>query len=136
MDACVLVPALRTPNGASNFLMKAALSGLVTPLVSVPLVLEYEAVLTRPELLPATGFSQADAITIVKAFCKQGQGVHLTTRIRPQLTDPADEFVLETAVHGQADAIVTFNLKHFNPAAGKFGIEVITPRDALDRVVK
>jgi hypothetical protein len=44
--------------------------------------------------------------------------------------------VLETAVHGHADAIVTFNLKHFNPAAGKFGIEVITPRDALDRVVK
>ena len=116
--------------------MKAALGGLVTPLVSVPLILEYEAVLTRPELLSVTGFSQADAITIVKAFCKQGQGIHLTTRIRPQLADPADEFVLETAVHGRADAIVTFNLKHFNPAAGKFGVQVITPRDALERVVR
>jgi predicted nucleic acid-binding protein len=77
-----------------------------------------------------------DAVTIVKAFCKHGQGVHLTTRIRPQLSDPADEFVLETAVHGQADAIVTFNLKHFNPAADRLGIEVITPRIALERIVK
>jgi predicted nucleic acid-binding protein len=136
MDTCVLMSALRTPNGASNFLMRAALGGLVTPLVSVPLVLEYEAVLTRPESLSATGLSPDDAITIVKAFCGRGRGVHLTTRIRPQLTDPADEFVLETAVHGQADAIVTFNLKHFNPAAGKFGIEVITPRAALERVAQ
>jgi len=136
MDTCVLVSALRTPNGASNFLMKAALGGLVRALVSVPLVLEYEAVLTRPELLSATGFSQDDAVTIVKAFCKHGQGVHLTTRIRPQLSDPADEFVLETAVHGQANAIVSFNLKHFNPAANRFGIEVITPRAALERIVK
>jgi predicted nucleic acid-binding protein len=136
MDTCVLVSALRTPNGASNFLMKAALGGLATALVSVPLVLEYEAVLTRPELLSATGFSQQDAVTIVKAFCKLGQGVHLPTRIRPQLSDPADEFVLETAVHGHAEAIVTFNLTHFNPAAGRFGIEVIAPRVALERIVK
>lgn len=136
MDTCVLVSALRTPNGASNFLMKAALGGLLTPLISVPLVLEYEAVLTRPELLSATGFSQADAVTIVKAFCTRGQGVHLTTRIRSQLRDPADEFVLETAVHGRADAIVTFNLKHFSPATDRFGINVITPRGALERLVK
>jgi hypothetical protein len=39
-------------------------------------------------------------------------------------------------MHGQADAIVTFNLKHFNPAARKFGIEVIMPQDGLERVVK
>lgn len=116
--------------------MRAALQGMVVPLVSVPLVLEYEAVLTRPELLSATGFSQADAMTIVKAFCKQGEGVHLTTRIRPQLNDPADEFVLETAVHGNADAIVTFNLKHFNAAAKRFGLEVLTPRQVLERLVR
>lgn len=132
----MLVSALRTPKGASNFLIRAALGQVVTALVSVPLVLEYEAVLTRPELLSATGFSQTDALTIVKAFCKQGQAVHLTTRIRPQLSDPADEFVLETAVHGQADAIVTSNLKHFTAAAARFGLEVITPRQALERVGK
>lgn len=132
----MLVSALKTPVGASNFLMRAALRDIVTPLVSVPLVLEYEAVLTRPELLSTTGFSQADAITIVKAFCKQGEGVHLTTRIRPQLSDPADEFVLETAVHGHADAIVTFNLRHFNAAVERFGLKVLTPRQVLERIVK
>lgn len=116
--------------------MQAALGQIVTALVSVPLVLEYEAVLTRPELLSATGFSRTDALTIVKAFCRQGVGVHLTTRIRPQLSDPADEFVLETAVYGRADAIVTFNLNHFNVAARRFDIEVFTPREALERGVK
>jgi predicted nucleic acid-binding protein len=32
---------------------------------------------------------------------------------RPQLRDPGDEMVLETAVNGQADTLVTFNVRDF-----------------------
>jgi len=45
---------------------------------------------------------------------------------RPQLVDVADEMVLETAINGRADCIVTFNAGHFVPAS-KFGVDVIPP---------
>lgn len=51
-------------------------------------------------------------------------------RWRPQLTDPADEMVLEAAINGRAETIVTFNTRHFS-AAGRFGISVMLPAAAL-----
>jgi predicted nucleic acid-binding protein len=104
------------------------------PLVSVPLVLENEAVLTRPEHLQASGFTELEAVKIVKAFCKMGEPVHLSHRLRPQLPDPNDAFVLETAFYGKALAIVTFNYKDFKIAAMKFGIQAIPPKEAWEKV--
>jgi predicted nucleic acid-binding protein len=46
---------------------------------------------------------------------------------RPQLTDPADELVLEAAVNGRTSVIVTHNVRDFLPVARDFEIEVITP---------
>jgi predicted nucleic acid-binding protein len=43
------------------------------------------------------------------------------------LKDPADEMVLDTAVNGQADCLVTFNLRHLGQAAREFGIRVDVP---------
>ena len=53
---------------------------------------------------------------------------------RPQLRDPWDEMVLEAAVNGRAAAIATFNARHFLPAATRFGVAVLLPREALRRV--
>ncbi len=53
---------------------------------------------------------------------------------RPQLRDPNDEMVLETAVNGRADAIVTFNVRDFATAPGQFGIEVLKPAEVLRRL--
>jgi predicted nucleic acid-binding protein len=50
------------------------------------------------------------------------------------LQDPADEMVLETAVNGQADGIVTFNQRDFTRATRQFGIGVWSPRDAAERL--
>ena len=53
--------------------------------------------------------------------------VSFDRRLRPQLRDPNDEFVLETAVNGLADAIVTHNTKDFLPEVARFAIPVLTP---------
>ena len=53
---------------------------------------------------------------------------------RPQLRDPADELVLEAAVNGQAAAIVTFNRRDFGGAPASFGIQVLTPAEAIRRI--
>jgi len=44
----------------------------------------------------------------------------------PYHRDPADEMVLETALNGRADALVTLNIGDF-AAAGRFGLKVLTP---------
>jgi hypothetical protein len=38
--------------------------------------------------------------------------------------------VLETAVNGRADRLVTFNLRHLRPAARAFGVPAVTPPEA------
>ena len=53
---------------------------------------------------------------------------------RPQLRDPNDEMVLDAAVNGRADAIVTFNLRDYGTAPAQFGVKVLLPREAIARI--
>jgi hypothetical protein len=39
--------------------------------------------------------------------------------------NPADEMVLETAINGQAKALVTFNQRDFGKAPAAFGFELL-----------
>jgi hypothetical protein len=42
--------------------------------------------------------------------------------------------VLGTAVNGRADRLVTFHLRHLEPAARAFGIAAVTPPQAWKEV--
>lgn len=53
---------------------------------------------------------------------------------RPQLRDPGDEMVLEAAVNGRADAVVTFNRRDFGRSPSRFGVELLLPRQAMERI--
>lgn len=53
---------------------------------------------------------------------------------RPLLRDADDDMVLETALSGHADLLVTYNLRDFEPTASDLGISVVTPRDALRQI--
>lgn len=50
------------------------------------------------------------------------------------LPDPGDDLVLETAVNGQAAVVITFNRRHFEPVAARFGIEIVSPAEAVRRL--
>jgi len=100
-------------------------------LLSVPLMLEYEAVLKRPEHLGTAGATRDDIDAILAALAAVCVPVTPSFSWRPELTDPADEMVLEAAVNGLADLIVTFDVAHFRQAARRFGIRVIRPPEAL-----
>ena len=101
-------------------------------MISVPLVLEYEAVGKREAERLNIPENTVDAI--VRAFCFAGRETDIHFHFRPFLTDPGDEFILELAVAGRADAIVTHNLKHFT-GVERFGIRVMTPREFL-RIIR
>ena len=55
---------------------------------------------------------------------------------RPQLRDPKDEMVLETALNARADALVTFNRADFEPACAKLGVELLSPSQFLEKLGK
>jgi len=57
--------------------------------------------------------------------------VRLAYLSRPQLRDPDDGMVLEAAINGQADRLVTFNQRDCALAGGRFGLVICAPRTAL-----
>ena len=134
LDTDVLVAALRSDRGASRQLLIGALDGRIEVLVSVPLVVEYEAVLTRPEHLHASGLTVEEVNEVLDAFVKVSVPVLLRFLWRPRLKDPADEMVLETAVNGAADRLVTFNVRHLAAATREFGIRVLRPPEVWKEV--
>jgi putative PIN family toxin of toxin-antitoxin system len=131
LDTSVIVAAMRSRRGASNRLLELIARERMQPLVSTALFLEYEDVLQRPENRLATGMSEADVEGFLAAFASAAEGVDVNFRWRPQLKDPKDELVLEVAVNGRADALVTHNLRDFEMAARLFKLRVMLPRELL-----
>jgi putative PIN family toxin of toxin-antitoxin system len=131
LDTSVLVAALRSQSGASRIVLSAVLEAKIQLVISAPLILEYEAVLTRPEQLLATGISISGVSDLLDEFCRIGMHVTLLPHLRPQLPDPNDEMVLETAVGGSAQILTTFNRGDFAGVSERFGIQILTPREIL-----
>ena len=134
LDTDVLVAALRSDRGASRQLLLAAVEGQYPLLLSVPLVIEYEAVLTRPEHLAASNLNAKEVGVILDGLVSVAEPVRLSFRWRPVLTDPSDDMVLETAVNGGAEVLVTFNRRHYVEAARQFRLEIVSPLEALERL--
>jgi predicted nucleic acid-binding protein len=134
MDTDVLVAAVRSDRGASRVLLTAALERRYEVLASVPLMLQYESVLTRSEHLVAAGISEADLQVLLDAIALVTVPVRISYLWRPMLPDPDDDLVLETAVNGHAKAVITFNRRHFDSAAARFGLEILAPVEAVRRL--
>ncbi len=97
-----MVAAIRSNLGASNRLLTAALERGFTLLVSTPMLVEYEAVMTRPEHLSASGLT-ADQIGVILDAVAAAEPVRLAFLWRPAVRDPDDNMVLETAANRRAE---------------------------------
>ena len=97
-------------------------------------MLEYESVLTRPEHLEAAGISAADVEVLLDAMATVVEPIRISYLWRPILPDAGDDLVLETAVNGRADVVVTFSRRDFEPAAARFGVEILAPGEAVRRL--
>jgi putative PIN family toxin of toxin-antitoxin system len=135
-DTDVIVAAMRSPAGASAAILRAMRREKVELLLSVPLAMEYEAVCLRPEHQIAAGLSEQQVHTFVDAVMAMAEPVKIHFLWRPQLRDPSDEMVLEAAVNGRADLLVTFNERDYGTVPERFGIQVLTPRRAMERIGK
>ena len=134
LDTDVVVAAMRSPRGASAAILRAARQGRVMLLVSMPLALEYEAVCSRAEHRLAAGLSDREVKVFLTTVVALAEPVTTHFLWRPQLRDPGDEMVLEAAINGRADALVTFNARDFGSVPAQFGVEILLPREAMGRI--
>lgn len=134
LDTSVVVAGLRTRLGAGNAVLRLVANRRLILLATPPLFLEYEEVLKRPEQRLAHGLTLEDLDDFLAEFAALIEPVELHFRWRPQSRDPNDEMLLEAAINGRADALVTYNVPDFIAAGERFGIPIIRPPDLLKKV--
>lgn len=131
LDTNVIISALMSRRGASFQLLRQIGTGKFDLHLSVPLVLEYEQVALRTHWVG----KQPDfhISNILDYICSVGYKHKIHFLWRPRAKDPKDDMVLEAAVAGQCDSIITFNKKDFSEAAS-FGIDLLTPQEFLKSI--
>ena len=136
LDTNIIVAGLSSQLGASYRLLELALNKRFVLLASPALWLEYESVLKRPEIVELHGFRAKQIDEILNGLADSVEPVSSYFLWRPQLRDPKDEMVLEAAVNGSADYLVTLNSRDFLPAIAKFGIQLALPGQFLTLLEK
>ena len=129
LDTNVFISALIRPHSSSAVLLRLILGGSVTALIDVRILQEYEEVASRPKF----EIDRGDLEIVLTQIRARGESI-LATPLHVVLPDPDDIAFLEVARSGSADAIVTGNKKHF-PAVHRGPVEVLSPKEALDRLV-
>jgi predicted nucleic acid-binding protein len=130
----VIVAAMRSPTGASAAILLSIRQRRATLLLNVPLALEYEAVCQKADHRLAAGLKEQQVEIFVDTVIAMAEPVETHFLWRPQLRDPNDEMVLEVAVNGRANALVTFNLRDFGNVPSRFGVELLLPREVIRRI--
>jgi putative PIN family toxin of toxin-antitoxin system len=134
LDTSIIVAALRTRHGAANALLRLVATRRLVALATPPLFLEYEDVLKRPEQELAHGLVAEAVDHFLAELAALLEPVEIHFHWRPQAKDPSDEMVLEAAINGSADALVTYNIADFLTAGERFGIPILRPADVLRKV--
>jgi putative PIN family toxin of toxin-antitoxin system len=136
LDTAVLVSAIRSSAGASAEVVRLAALGKVGLLLDFKLVSEYRDVALRREHVHASAKTAEEIEAIIAELESLATPVLVVHKHRPLSTDANDDMVLDIAINGHADAIVTSNLRDFVIPATRFGIPVLTPAEFLTALRK
>jgi predicted nucleic acid-binding protein len=105
-------------------------------LATPALFLEYEEVLERDEQRAVHGMSPERTADFLIGIAAMIEPVKVYYRWRPQMQDVDDEMVLDAAINGRADVIVTHNLRDFLSAAARFNLRVVSPASFIEEVLQ
>jgi predicted nucleic acid-binding protein len=106
----------------------------LVPLMDLKLGLEYRDVALRAEHLRVSRLSAAEVLELIEAIEAFAEPVEVIVKQRPLSPDPNDDMVIDLAINGRADALVTNNTRHFASAGRHFGIAVLTPREMMEQI--
>lgn len=133
VDTNVLLAGLMSSRGYSFCLIERMLQKKVDYLLSLKLFSEYWQTLLRHENLRKIPLSMAELETFMALVVQNATYQDVYYRWRPNLRDESDNFIIELAVAGNAQSVVTFNKKDFEETELKFDILIETPGDYLKR---
>lgn len=128
MDTNVLISAVRSRRGASWRLLSLIGTGRFEISISVPLILEYEAVLLKQ--MDESTMDRGDLNGLLDYLVSEAHHQEIYFLWRPQSRDPKDDMVLELAVASGASRLVTHNVRDFR-AARDFDVRIVTPGSYL-----
>jgi putative PIN family toxin of toxin-antitoxin system len=127
-DTNIIVSATLHKDGLPALLLSLALEEMVRLLISHPLLAEYEEVLKRPRF----SLNPKDVEELISLIKKQATLVKPAKKLQI-IRDEADNRILECALKGKANFIVTGNKKHF-PFEEFRGVKILTPRKFIDAI--
>lgn len=136
LDTNVVLAGLLSRRGASNWLLRRMLERRYAVAVSVPLFMEYEAVIKRAEHLRRIRWAPRDVDVFLDGVAAVIEPTSVRFLWRPGSVDPEDEMVVECAASSRADGLVTLNVRHMASAARDFGFRLLTPRQAMAGLIR
>jgi putative PIN family toxin of toxin-antitoxin system len=132
IDTNVLAGALISDSGTNREVLRRSLLGEYKPLISNALFLEYEDVTTRGDILELCPATAGEIQDLVDALCSVCEWISIYYLWRPNLSDEGDNHVLELAIGGNAETVVTNNVRDFRTSQLRFPeISIMTPGELL-----
>lgn len=134
VDTSVLVAALRSDGGMSRRVVRACIAGDLQPVIGPALIAEYDDVFARAPLWQGCRVSAAERSVVLDAFLQSCRWVEVFYAWRPNLPDEADNHLVELALAGQAEAIVSKNLRDLQRGELKFpALRMLSPLSTWEK---
>jgi len=134
LDTSVVITAIRSSTGAAAEILRLALLQELTILMDYKLASEYRAVALRKQHIAASGKTHAELTLLLDTLEALAEPVLVVLQHHPLSPDANDDMVLDVAINGKADAIVTGNIKHFREPAERFQLTLLTPVELLQEL--
>ena len=132
LDTNVFVSAVLSRHGASRAVLRRCLQETVEPLMGQALFSEHEALLARTEVWEKAPITNRERATLWEAYLSVCRWVRVYYLWRPNLSDEADNHLVELALAGGAGYIITHNIRHFaNPELQFPDLKIRTPNQYL-----
>jgi len=132
VDTSILISALIGTEGPNREILKQCLKGELKPLISNALFLEYEDVSSRERIINICPLSDEEKRKLLNAFYSICHWVSIHYLWRPNIKDEGDNFLIELAVAGNADYLITNNIGDFKNTQLNFpNIQIMTPEQFL-----
>ena len=128
LDTNVILAAMRSQNGASYRLLQTIGHPQWQSIITPAVMYEYEDVARRPNAAP--GLTPQNITNILDLIYRESHRQLVWFSWQPLSPDPGDDAILEAAIAGHCDYVVSFNKRHLQ-VAREFGIEVLKPADLL-----
>lgn len=132
MDTNVFIAAMLSPSGGNRDTLRACLDGRANPLMGAALFHEYEDVMLRSDPMRKSPLRFKDRQTLFEAFLSVCEWVKVYFLWRPNLPDEGDNHLVELAIAGGADNIVTNNVRDVRRGELSFpNLQILTPAEFL-----